>query len=135
MEQMKFHKQKLFALAAAVLGFISCFLPWWNVGFAGFGVSVSGMRDLGILVFLAFTAAGVLSLISGDKARPFDDRSRLYTGICFGVATVFTVVQLFKTNEFTSNGAGIWLSVLSGVAGGVITMLLRPALFESKAVS
>lgn len=135
MDQMKFHKQKLFAIIAAVLGFISCFLPWWNVGFAGLGVSVSGLRDLGILVFLAFIAAGVLTIISGDRTKAFDDSSRLYTGICFGVAAVFTIIQMFKTNEFTTNGAGIWLSLLCGAAGVFITLLLRPAFFEAKSTS
>ena len=74
MEQMNFHKQKLYALIAAGVGVISCFLPWWSFSFGGFGLggySVNGMHGLGILVFLGFIGAGVVSFL-GDKTKPFE---------------------------------------------------------------
>ena len=64
MEQMNFHKQKLYALIIAGVGVIACFLPWWSVSFGMFGgVSYNGMHDLGILSFLGFIGAGVVTFI------------------------------------------------------------------------
>ena len=72
MEQLNLHKQKLYALIAAVVGVISMFLPWWKVSFGGgFGfsmpsASVNGMQGLGIIAFLGFAGAAVLCFL-GDK--------------------------------------------------------------------
>ena len=63
MEQMNFHKQKLFALIAAGVGIIAMFLPWWKISFFGMGQSVNGMRDLGIVTFLGFIGAGVVTIL------------------------------------------------------------------------
>jgi hypothetical protein len=123
-----FHKQKLYALIAAGIGIIAMFLPWWkiSIGFGGFGgmsTSVNGMRDLGILAFLGFAGAGVLIFL-GDKTKPFEGQFKMIAAGCFAGAALFTLIQFLRQTQFAS--FGIWLSLLSGIAGAVIVYVLRP---------
>ena len=59
------NKQKLYAVIIAVVGIISCLLPWWHVkfGYGYGGVSVNGLHKLGIVAFIAFIAAGILPFV------------------------------------------------------------------------
>ncbi len=117
------HKQKLYALIAAVVGVIACFLPWWSFGLAGFGVSVSGMHDLGILAFLGFVAAGILSFL-GDKTKPFDGQFKMLAAGAFALAALITLIQFLRVS--TGSSFGIWISLIAGVAGAVIVYVLKP---------
>jgi hypothetical protein len=130
MEQMNFHKQKLYALIAAGIGVIAMFLPWWKISFGGiFGLgggmstSINGMRDLGILAFLGFAGAGVVSFL-GDKTKPFDGQFKLIAAGCFAGAGLFTLIQFLRQTSFTS--FGIWLSLIAGIGGAVIVYVLKP---------
>ncbi len=132
MEQMNFHKQKLYALIAAGVGVISCFLPWWSFSFGGFGLggySVNGMHGLGILVFLGFIGAGVVSFL-GDKTKPFDGQFKLIAAGCFAGAALFTIIQFARLS--TGASFGIWLSLLAGVAGAIIVYVLKPEQLDKK---
>jgi hypothetical protein len=126
MEQMNFHKQKLYALIAGAVGIISCFLPWWSMGFFG---SVSGMHDLGIIVFLGFVG-GIVCCFIGDKTRPFYGQIKLIAAGCFAGAALFTSIQFVRVSSFTT--FGIWLSFLAGIAGAVIVYVLKPEQLENK---
>jgi hypothetical protein len=117
------HKQKLYALIAAVVGIIACFLPWWSFGFGGFGVSVNGMHDLGILAFLGFIGAGILSFL-GDKTKPFDGQFKMLTAGAFALAALITLIQFLRVS--TGSSFGIWISLLAGIAGAVIVYVLKP---------
>lgn len=133
MEQMNFHKQKLYALIAAGVGVIAMFLPWWKVSYMGFvGGSISGMHELGILAFLAFAAAGVLSFM-GDKTKPFDGQNKTIVAACFAGAAAITLIQYLRQTSFAS--FGIWLSLLAGIAGAVIVYVLKPEQLENKQIS
>src|ERR1043165_2665798 len=101
------HKQKLYALIAAAVGIIACFLPWWSFGLAGFGMSVSGMHDLGILAFLGFVGAGILSFL-GDKTKPFDGQFKMLTAGAFALAALITLIQFLRVSSGSS--FGIWIS-------------------------
>lgn len=133
MEQMNFHKQKLYALIAAGVGVIAMFLPWWKVSFMGFvSGSISGMHDLGILAFLGFLGAGILTFL-GDRSKPFEGQNKMIVAVCFGVAALITLIQFLRQTEFAS--FGIWLSLLAGIAGAVIVYVLKPEQLENKKIS
>jgi hypothetical protein len=132
MEQMNFHKQKLYALIAAGLGIIAMFLPWWRVSLGGFGsVSANGMRDLGILAFVGFLGAGIMTFM-GDKQKPFEGQNRMIVAACFAVAAVVALIQFLRATSAAS--FGIWLSIIAGVAGAYVVYLMKPERFENKQV-
>lgn len=128
MEQMNFHKQKLYALIAGIVGVISCFLPWWSLGFFG---SINGMHDLGIIAFLGFLG-GIACCLLEDKTKAFEGQMRLIAAGCFAGAAIFTLIQFARVSGFVGTGFGLWLSFLAGIAGAVIVYVLKPAQLESK---
>lgn len=122
------HKQKLYALIAAGVGVIAMFLPWWKISLGGFfgggmSSSINGMRDLGIIAFLGFAAAGVLTFL-GDKSKPFEGQFKMIAAGAFAGAALFTLIQFIRASSFTS--FGIWLSLLAGIGGAVIVYVLKP---------
>jgi len=138
MEQINLHKQKLYAVIVAAIGLIAVFLPWWKVsygggfgGYGGFGsVSVNGMRDLGIVTFLGFIAAGVASFTMGDKTKPFAGQAKMIVALCFAGAGLFALIQFLRQTKFTS--FGLYLAILAAVAGTVIVYFLKPEQLETK---
>lgn len=129
-QQLNLHKQKLYALIAAGIGVISMFLPWWSFGFGPYGsYTVSGMRDLGILVFLGFAAAAVLCFL-GDKTRPFEGQFKMFAAGAFAGAFLITLIQFLRASSNTSYG--IWLSLLAAAAGAVIVYVLKPEQLTKK---
>lgn len=132
MEQLNFHKQKLFAMIAAGVGFIAMFLPWWRFSFGGIiSQNINGIRDLGILAFLGFIGAGVLTYL-GDRTKPFEGQNKLIVAACFGGAALVSLIQYLRIPDFASYG--LWLSLIAGVAGGVIVYVLKPEQLENKQV-
>ena len=135
MDQLNFHKQKLYALIAAGIGLIAMFLPWWKISFGGIfnvggmGASINGLHGLGILVFLGFAGAGVLSFL-GDKTKPFDGQFKLIAAGCFAGAALITLIQFLRASSFT--GIGIWLSLIAGIGGAVIVYVLKPEQLQKK---
>lgn len=132
MEQMNFHKQKLYALIIAGVGVISCFLPWWsfNYGLFGGGISVNGMRDLGILTFIGFLGAGIVTFIAGDKSKPFAGQFKMIAAGCFAGAGLFALIQFLRASGGTSYG--VWLAILAGIAGGVLVYVVKPEQLDKK---
>lgn len=136
MQQLNLHKQKLYALIAAVIGVIAMFLPWWSLSFGsveGFGrlggYSINGMHGLGILAFLGFAGAAVCCFL-GDKTKPFEGQFKMIAAACFGGAALITLIQFLRLSSNTS--FGIWLSLLAGIAGAVIVYVLKPEQFIKK---
>jgi hypothetical protein len=131
MEQMNFHKQKLYSLIIAGVGLISCFLPWWSFSFGGFGgYSINGMHDLGIITFLGFIGAGVVTFIGGDKTKPFEGQFKLIAAGCFGGAGLFALIQFLRAS--TGASFGVWLAILAGIAGVVVVYVLKPEQLNKK---
>ena len=128
MDQLKFHKQKLYALIAAGVGAIACLLPWWSYKASLFGQtiggSVNGMRELGILVFLAYIAAGVCCFIAGDKMKPFEGQYKLIGAGCFAGGALFTLIQYLRHSDNTA--MGLWLSLLAGIGGAILVYVIKP---------
>lgn len=118
MENLNFHKQKLYALAMAVLGVIAHLLPWWRFSFGGFGgYSVNGLHELGILSFLAFIGAGVVTFIRGDKTKPYEGQDKTIVAGCFGGAGAIALIQFLRASSYTS--FGLYLAIVAGVAGAL----------------
>lgn len=132
MENVNLHKQKLYALIVAAVGLISCFLPWWKVSLGGFGggYSINGMHDLGIVSFLGFIGAGVVTFVMGDKSKPFEGQAKMIAAACFAGAALFALIQFLRQTSYTS--FGLYLAILAGIAGAVIVYVLKPGQLEGK---
>ena len=118
------HKQKLYALIAAAVGVIACFLPWWSFGYSGlYSVSVNGMHELGLLAFLGFIGAGIVSFL-GDKTKPFEGQFKMIAAGAFALAALITLIQFLRVTSGAS--FGIWLSLIAGIAGAVIVYVVKP---------
>jgi hypothetical protein len=118
------HKQKMYALVAAVVGIIGCFLPWWSFGYTGlYAVSVNGLHELGILAFLGFIAAAVVSFL-GNKALPFEGQMKMIAAGAFALAALITLIQFLRV--MSGSSFGIWISLIAGIGGVVIVYFLKP---------
>ena len=118
-------QRKLILIAAAV-GVISIFLPWLSVSIFGQSTSVNGFRDTGIVVFLAFAASGVVSVL-GDQTSKLDKKMWIIALGTGAVAFIFTLISFgtFSGGDGwgfvdASYGFGIWLALLAS-AGVVIS--------------
>jgi hypothetical protein len=130
MEQMNFHKQKLYALIIAGVGVISCLLPWYKIDFGFISNSVNGMHGVGIIAFLGFLGAGIVTFIGGDKARPFEGQFKLIAAACFAGAGLFALIQFISETRFTS--FGLWLAIIAGIAGAAVVYVLKPEQLDKK---
>lgn len=129
MENLNFHKQKLYALIIAAVGLIAMFLPWWKISYGGYGgfggmsASVNGMHELGLLAFVGFVGAGVVAFL-GDKTKPFEGQMKMIAAACFGAAALISLIQFLRQTKFTS--FGLYLAILAGVAGLVLLYVIKP---------
>jgi peptidoglycan/LPS O-acetylase OafA/YrhL len=134
MENLNLHKQKLYALIVAGVGFIAMFLPWWKVSFGGIGgfgggYSINGMHEIGILAFLGFLGAGIVTFVMGDKTKPYEGQVKMIAAACFGVAGLIALIQFLRQTSFTS--FGLYLAILAGIAGAVIVYVMKPEQFNA----
>jgi hypothetical protein len=133
---LNFHRQKLYALIAAIVGFIAVFLPWYkmtlNLGFnfGGRGQSINGLRDMGIIAFLGFIAAGVVTFAMGDKTKPYAGDAKMIAGFGFAAAGLFTLITFLQQTRFTS--FGIYMSLIAGIAGTLLVFFIKPEQLELK---
>ena len=112
------HKQKLYALIVAAVGVIAMFLPWWNVSYGGFGgISINGMHELGLLAFIGFAGAGVVTFIMGDKSKPYEGQPKMIVAACFAGAALITLIQFLRQTRFVS--FGLFLAIIAGVLGAL----------------
>jgi hypothetical protein len=123
MEQMNFHKQKLYALIVAAVAFLSLLLPWLTA--KGFGGSLNGFRGWGILTLLGVIAVSVISFM-GDKTKEYDENSKKIAMGGFGVIALGALIFLLTKNSTYGGGIfgsifkpglGLWLSIIAGLAG------------------
>lgn len=95
------------------------FLPWWNVSYGGFGgISINGMHELGLLAFVGFAGAGVVTFIMGDKSKPYDGQEKLIAAACFGGAAAITLIQFLRQMKFAS--FGLFLALAVGAVGALL---------------
>jgi hypothetical protein len=117
MENLKLHKQKLYALIVAAVGVIACLLPWWKISYGGYGigVSINGLHELGWLSFLGFIGAGVVTFVMGDKSLPYAGQEKMIAAACFGGAGAIALIQFLRQTHFAT--FGIFVAIAAGVLG------------------
>jgi len=117
------NKQRKFALIAAVIGLISIFLPWISVSGFGAGYSANGFSSYGIMVFIGYLAAGIITLM-GDQTKPLDKAMWLVELIAGAISLIFTLLFFTRMSGgvgYSFGGAGIgygfglWISLLASV--------------------
>ena len=115
-------KQRKFVLIASAVGIISMFLPW----FSFFGYHISGMHGIGILVFLCFVVAGVISYL-GDQTKNLDKTMWLVTLLCGALATLIIVWKIIDASGSIIGllSFGIYLAGLSAIGVLLSAFLLR----------
>ncbi len=122
------NKQRKFTLIAAIVGVISIFLPWIAVSGLGISMSENGLRSYGMMVFIGFIGAVILTIM-GDQTKPLDKTMWFVELIAGAVALIFTL--LFMTNLSGDTfgaagfGIGIWISVLAAIGVLASTWLFK----------
>lgn len=116
MDQMNFHKQKLYALIIAGIAFIALFLPWVSMGMFG---SANGFRSWGLLSFLGVVGV-IVSCFVGDKSIPFDDTFKKVAMGSFAGIAVGALIYYFNLGSGfirLDSGFGLWLCLIAGILG------------------
>jgi len=116
-------KQRKFILIAAVVGIISMFLPWVRF----FGYHLTGMHGIGILIFLCFLFAGIITLL-GDQTTNLDKTVWLIT---LGSAALAVLLIIWKIIDASANMAsflrfGIYLAALAAIGVLISALLFSP---------
>jgi hypothetical protein len=124
------NKQRKLILFASLAGIISIFLPWFSAGAFGFSVHVNGFHGWGILAFLCFVAALVISLI-GNQPQPLDKSIWFVAMIC-GVLCLLSIIITILSSQtadygFASAGLGfgIWIALIAGIAVVVFAWIFK----------
>lgn len=126
MENLNFHKQKLYALIAAAVGLVALILPWATVSIGGYGGgSVNGFHGEGFITLLGVGAVAAASFM-GDKTKPYDGNTKNialggFGGIIAGALIAFINVS-GKGGGIVKPGFGIYIAILAGV-GGLLFLL------------
>jgi hypothetical protein len=116
MEQMSFHKQKLYSLIVAGVGLISLLLPWVSLGFFG---SINGFHGWGFLSLIGILGV-VAACFMGDKTKVFDDTFKkvaLASFAAMGLGALLFFLRISSSFLGGATGIGIWLCLIAGVVG------------------
>jgi hypothetical protein len=123
MQQINLHKQKLYALIVALVGFIALLLPWvtvqgntWRTGFNSWGI-----------VSLFGIIAVIIASLMGDKTKEYEGNLKLialggFVAVSLGAfITLLTrnsaVGGMYRGNGGVDSGFGIWLSFIVASTG------------------
>lgn len=117
------NKQRKFVLIAAVVGIISCFLPWISISVLGYSTSVNGMHSWGLLSFIAFIGAGVAAFL-GDQTKTMA-QTYWFVALACGALSVIGVLIFFirissVTGGFGGAGYGFGIFIAAAAAIGVL---------------
>jgi hypothetical protein len=128
------HKQRMFIVVAAVIGVVSCFLPWVNAPIVG---AISGTQGTdGWIVLGLFGLAAGLSLL-GERAQPLATGPGVVAGALGAIAAGVGLWKIIAFHEkmkdlgadnafakalssTVSVGVGLYLVVAAGVAIPII---------------
>ena len=123
MEQMNFHKQKLYSLIAAGVVLVALLLPWVTVNFLGASQSWNGLRGWGLLSLIGTGGVVALSFI-GNKTEDYTTEYRKYVMIAFAAVTAGALLFFIRKNSvvggfvnLAKTGIGLWLCWIAGLAG------------------
>lgn len=98
------NKQRKFVLIAAVVGIISCFLPWFSISVFGYSSSVNGMHSWGLLAFIGFIGAGVAAFL-GDQTKTMA-QTFWFVALACGALSVLGVLLFFIRISSATGGFG-----------------------------
>ncbi|HEY6503829.1 MAG TPA: hypothetical protein VIZ28_07645 [Chitinophagaceae bacterium] len=123
MENLNFHKQKLYSLIIAGVALIAMILPWasFSLGIFG-GDSVNGFRSWGILSLFGVIGVAIACLL-GDKSKEFDETFKKVALGSFGAIALGALLFFFRINSYgggfggVGSGLGLWLCLVAGLAG------------------
>lgn len=122
MEQMNFHKQKLYSLIVAGAALIALFLPWAKVaGYGGYGGgSVNGLHGEGFITLLGIGGVAAACFM-GDKMKTFEGNFKNIALGGFGAIIAGAVIAMInissKGRGIIKPGLGIWLAIAAGAVG------------------
>lgn len=149
MEQMNFHKQKLYSLIVAGVALIALLLPWVSINVFGASQSLNGFRSWGYLSFLGVIGVVFLSF-NGNKAEKYTEEYKRYVLIAFAAIAVGTILFFLRKdaivtgfdnagnlNDIVKAGIGLWICLLAGLAGialnyGLIKIEDKPVTTDTK---
>jgi hypothetical protein len=117
MENLNFHKQKLYSLIVAGVALIAMLLPWITTSF-GYG-SGNGFRSWGLLSLLGIVGVGAACFM-GDKTKEFDEMYKKVAMGSFAAIALGALIFFLRINSFggfVKSGFGLWLCLLAGLAG------------------
>ena len=121
MENLNFHKQKLYSLICAGAALIALLLPWAKVSYAGYGGgSVNGLHGEGFITLLGVGAVAAACFM-GDKMRGFEGNFRNialggFVAIIAG-AVIAMINVSSKGKGIIKPGLGLWLAIAAGAVG------------------
>ena len=126
MENLGFHKSKLYALILAAVGLISLLLPWVTVSYAGFGgYSHNGFGGWGILVLIGIGGVAAACFM-GNKALGFDEQGKKIVMGGFGAMTlgaaIFLIRILTAGHGLLKPGFGLFIGLAASVIGLLLVM-------------
>ncbi len=125
MEQLQFHKQKLYVLIAAGLALVALMLPWISVGMFGMSNSINGFRGWGLLCLAGIIVIAALSIM-GDKTQDYSPDYKKYVGWAFTAIVAGAFLFWIRKNSAVGDaigildvktGIGLWLCLLAALAG------------------
>ena len=121
-------KQRKFILIASAAGVISMFLPWVSISLFGYTQSVSGMHDIGILVFLCFVASAAIAYF-GDQTKNIDKNMWGIVLAAGAIAILSIIYFYFKMSESIMGssfvGFGLYISAIAAFGVLVSAYMLR----------
>ena len=138
MEQMNFHKQKLYSLIAAGVALIAMLLPWISVSFLGASQSWNGFRGWGLLSLIGIIGVAGLSFM-GNKAETYTAEFKNYVMIAFAAIAVGALLFFLRKNSvvggidnLVDTGIGLWICLIAGLGGlafnyGLIKIADKPS--------
>lgn len=111
-------KQRKFILISSAVGVISMFLPWVSISLFGYTQSVSGMHDIGILVFLCFVASGAIAYM-GDQTKNLD-KNMWGIVLAAGAIAVLSIIYFYfkMSNSIMGSsfvGFGLYISAIASL--------------------
>jgi hypothetical protein len=121
MENLNFHKQKLYSLIVAGAALIALFLPWAKVSYGGYGGgSVNGLHGEGFITLLGVGAVAAACFM-GDKMKTFEGNFRniaLGGFVAIIAGAVIAMINISsKGRGIIKPGLGLWLAIAAGAVG------------------
>ena len=123
MEQMNFHKQKLYSLIAAGVALIALLLPWVSVSFFAASQSWNGLRGWGLLSLVGIGGVVALSFM-GNKSEDYTAEYKKYVMIAFGAVAAGALLFFLRKSsvvggidDLVKTGIGLWICLVAGLAG------------------